>query len=312
MQKITSGDLNAPASSASELLTNPELAAVYSQEKLIIVPARSYGTTTAAVFLLILAGLFLFAIAGNPHFGWSTIGKYLFYPAVLRGLGLTLWLTAVTMIIGIVLGTVVALMSMAENPVLVWVSRIFIWFFRGTPVLVQLTIWYNLAALFPTLSIGIPFGPTFLSADTNDVITPYAAAILGLGLNEGAYMAEIVRAGLQSVDQGQRRAAKALGMANGLAMWRIVLPQAMVFIIPPTGNETIGMLKTTSLVSVIALSDLLYSVQAIYSRNFETIPLLLVACAWYLVATSILSLIQGRIERRFSRGIRSGARRWWR
>ena len=168
-------------------------------------------------------------------------------------------------------------------------------------MLVQLIFWYNLGALFPELSIGIPFTSWGLSMPTNTLISPVTAAVLGLGLNEGAYMSEIIRSGLLSVDAGQRQAATALGMTRGKALWRIVLPQAMPVIIPPTGNQTIGMLKTSSLVSVISLSDLLYSAQTIYSRNFQTIPLLIVACLWYLAATTVLSFLQARIERHFAR-----------
>ena len=166
----------------------------------------------------------------------------------------------------------------------------------------QLIFWFNLAALIPEISIGIPFGPIFFSAETNDVITPFVAAVLGLGLNEAAYMAEISRAGIQSVNEGQTEAATALGMRRSLTLRRIVLPQAMRVIIPPTGNETIGMLKTTSLVSIVTLPELLYSAQMIYTRTYETIPLLIVASGWYLILTSILTVGQYYIERHFGRG----------
>lgn len=192
-------------------------------------------------------------------------------------------------------------MAMSRNAVISTVAKGYIWFFRGTPVLVQLIFWYNLGALFPELSLGIPFTDWAVSAPTNSLISPVTAAILGLGLNEGAYMSEIIRSGLLAVDPGQRQAATSLGMTARKALWRVVLPQAMPIIIPPTGNQTIGMLKTSSLVSVIALSDLLYSVQTIYSRNFQTIPLLIVACIWYLAATTVLSFLQAWIERHFAR-----------
>nr|WP_036564694.1 amino acid ABC transporter permease [Brucella intermedia] len=249
------------------------------------------------VFVLYCANM----IAANPNFGWAVVGEYLFDARILSGLSLTLWLTLVTMAIGVVLGTIFAILAMTDNVVISTVANAYIWFFRGTPVLVQLIFWYNLGALFPELSLGIPFTSLWVSIPTNTLISPVTAAVLGLGLNEGAYMSEIIRSGLMSVDPGQRQAAKSLGMTGGKALWRIVLPQAMPVIIPPTGNQTIGMLKTSSLVSVISLADLLYSAQTIYSRNFQTIPLLIVACIWYLAATTILSAVQMRIERHFSR-----------
>jgi polar amino acid transport system permease protein len=200
------------------------------------------------------------------------------------------------MLIGIVLGVVVAVMRLSTNPVLKYVSFAFVWLFRGTPVLVQLIIWFNLALIFPHI------GPGFAQADTNHVITPFVAALLGLGLNEAAYMSEIVRAGILSVDPGQTEAAHALGMTRTLMMRRIVLPQAMRIIIPPTGNETITMLKTTSLVAVIAANDLLTRAQAIYSSNYAVFELLLVASFWYLALTSVASVFQYFLERRFARG----------
>jgi len=270
-------------------------------KKLTYVPASAWGSRIAGTMLLLLVLYFFASIAGNPNFGWSVVWQYLFDPRILWGLTLTVWLTAVTMVIGVVLGTIFAVMAMSGNKVISGISKVYIWFFRGTPVLVQLIFWYNLGALFPELSIGIPFTTWWVSMPTNTLIAPVTAAILGLGLNEGAYMSEIIRSGLLAVDPGQRQAARSLGMTDGQAMWRIVLPQAMPVIIPPSGNETIGMLKTSSLVSVISLSDLLYAAQTIYSQNFQTIPLLIVACLWYLFATTLLSLAQGRIERHFAR-----------
>lgn len=268
---------------------------------LTYVPARAVGTRIVAVLLSLAVAYFLFTIGGNPNFRWSIVGQYLFDARILSGLYLTIWLTFVTMAIGVVLGTICAVMAMSGNIVISTVANAYIWFFRGTPVLVQLIFWYNLGALFPELSLWIPFTDWGVSVPTNTLISPITAAILGLGLNEGAYMSEIVRSGLLSVDPGQRQAATSLGMTGRKALWRIVLPQAMPVIIPPTGNQMIGMLKTSSLVSVISLSDLLYSVQTIYSRNFQTIPLLIVACLWYLLATTILTWLQNRIERHFAR-----------
>lgn len=268
---------------------------------LTYVPARAWGTRIAGILLFLVVIYCLFSIGGNPNFRWPVVWEYLFDPRILSGFYFTIWLTIVTMVIGIILGTIFAVMAMSGNLVISSVANAYIWFFRGTPVLVQLIFWYNLGALFPELSIGIPFTDWGISAPANSLISPVTAAVLGLGLNEGAYMSEIIRGGLLGVDPGQRQAATALGMTSRKSLWRIVLPQAMPVIIPPTGNQLIGMLKTSSLVSVISLADLLYSVQTIYSRNFQTIPLLIVACLWYLLATTVLTWLQTRIERHFAR-----------
>ncbi len=280
----------------------PALAAA-AEEALIVTPARHPLRWVMVGVIAVLAVAGLQSVAANPRFGWPVFAQYLFNPLILGGLVTTLWLTAVAMALGVALGVLLAAMRLSGNPAAAGFAALFIWFFRGTPALVQLIFWYNLAALYPTWSVGVPFlAPELLSGSVNDLITPYTAAILGLSLNEGAYMAEIVRAGVVSVDRGQMEAARALGMTRTTAMRRIILPQALRFIVPPTSNETIGMLKTTSIVSVIALADLLYSAQTIYSRTFQTIPLLLVASAWYLVLTSLLSLGQWALERRLNRG----------
>jgi polar amino acid transport system permease protein len=258
----------------------------------------------ASLVVLVLVAQMVNMLVTNDNFGWPTVARWLTAESVMKGLGITLLLTVIAMTIGIVLGVLLAVCRLSANPLLRSVSGAYIWFFRGTPTLVQLIFFYNLSALLPEISFGIPFGPAFLSFDTNTLITPLLAAILGLGLNEGAYMAEIVRGGLLSVDPGQREAGQAIGMTNARIMRRIVLPQAMRFIIPPTGNQVISMVKATALVSVIALSDLLYTVQSIYNRTFETIPMLLVACVWYLIITSILYVVQSFIERHYSRGDR--------
>ena len=202
--------------------------------------------------------MLIHSVVTNPRFGWGTVGDFLFDPRVLRGLRATLELTVVAMAIGIVLGVVLAVMRLSPNPLVSGASWLYIWFFRGTPVLVQLIFWGFVSALYPKISIGIPFGgPEFASANANNLIKPFTAAILGLGLNEAAYMAEIVRGGILSVEEGQTEAAQALGMRRLQIMRRIVLPQAMRVIIPPTGNETISMLKTSALVSVLAYAELL-------------------------------------------------------
>src|SRR6266576_1499439 len=267
------------------------------------IPVRRPGRWVAAALILYLSAALGKSVATNPRFEWGIIGHYFTSSRVLQGLVTTLELTALCMAIGIVIGILLAVMRLSPNPLVSATSWLYIWFFRGTPVLVQILFWGYISALYPRLSLGIPFGgPVLLQGGANAWITPLVAAILGLGLNEAAYMAEIVRAGIISVDEGQNEAASALGMTRLQTMRRIVLPQAMRVILPPTGNETISMLKTSSLVSVIAYAELLYSVQLIYSVNYETIPLLIVASLWYLIVTSVLSFGQYFLERRFGRG----------
>lgn len=257
-----------------------------------------------AAVVLILAAQLIQMMVTNPNFGWATVGSYLRAESIINGLGITLGLTVIAMVIGIIIGVVLAVCRISQNPLLRGVAGIYIWFFRGTPTLVQLIFFYNLSVLMPEISLGIPFGPEFASIDTNTLITPLFAAILGLSLNEGAYMAEIIRGGLLSVDPGQKEAGESIGMSGSRIMRRVILPQAMRFIVPPTGNQIISMVKATSLVSVIALADLLYSAQSIYNRTFETIPLLIVACIWYLVVTSVLYVGQSFIERHYGRSTR--------
>lgn len=258
---------------------------------------RILGAFAALVFLVMLT-----SIVRNENFYWPIVLEFLFDPSIIRGIWMTIFLTLASMAIGIVLGTLLAVMRISDSVVLNTLSSGYIWIFRGTPLLVQLIFWYNLAALYPEISITIPFGPTLFAADTNSVVTVYVAALLGLGLNEAAYMAEIVRAGIGGVDSAQTRAAQSLGMTGPRIMRSIVLPQAMRLIIPPTGNQVIGMLKGSALVSVIAMPDLLYSAQLIYSSNFRPVPLLVVACIWYLLMTSVLSAIQSYIEKYYARG----------
>jgi polar amino acid transport system permease protein len=267
-----------------------------------IIPARHPGRWIAAGCTIVVLAFFAKSVATNPGYQWPVVWEYLFNGVVLRGFLWTLGLTAAAMAIGIILGLIAALMRQSTNPVLSIVAAAYIWLFRGTPLLVQLIFWYNLAALYPRIELGLGVGAPLFSVSANDLITPVVAALLGLGLNEGAYMAEIVRGGLLSVDPGQREAAYSLGMTPARTVRRIILPQALRVIVPPTGNEIIGMLKATSLVSILAISDLLYSVQGIYGRTFQTIPLLIVASFWYLVASTLLSSLQSVIERRLGRG----------
>ena len=272
-------------------------------DSLEIVPRpRIWSILGAAAVIVIVVGA-IWDIITNERFGWGTVLEYLFNPQILSGVGLTLILTVVSMTIGILLGIVLAIMRLAKNPTFSTVARGYIWFFRGTPLLVQLIFWYNIAALYPVIALGLPFGgPSIPIGEANVLITPLTAALLGLALNEAAYMAEIIRSGIQSVDEGQRDAGRAIGMTESKLMLRVVLPQAMRIVIPPTGNQVISMLKGTSLVSVLAISDLLYSAQIIYALNYQTIPLLLVACVWYLAMTSVLTAIQGRLEARYGKG----------
>jgi polar amino acid transport system permease protein len=266
------------------------------------VPVRRPGRWVAGAIILVIAVALVRSAATSSGFQWEVVGEYLFQAPILEGLVVTLELTVIAMAIGVVLGVLLAVMRVSSNPLLSRASWLYIWFFRGTPVLVQLLFWYNIAALYPKLALGVPFGPAFVHPDVNMLITAFRAAVLALGLNEGAYMAEIVRAGMISVDEGQMDAAQSLGMSRMQAMRRIVLPQAMRVIIPPTGNETISMLKTTSLASVITVSELLHSAENIYSRNFKVIPLLIVASIWYIVCTSVLYVGQYYLERYYGRG----------
>jgi polar amino acid transport system permease protein len=270
------------------------------------VPVRHPGRWVAVAVIAVLIAMLVHSFLTNPNFQWDVVGQYLFSDPVLRGLRNTLILTVLSMAIGIIGGVLLAVMRLSPNPVLAGAAAVYIWLFRGTPLITQLIFWNFLAALYPRLGLGIPFGPTFVSVDTNTVISVFTAALLGLGLNEAAYMAEIVRGGIQSVDPGQSEAAGALGLSRTQTLRRIVLPQAMRVIVPPTGNETISMLKTTSLVVVIAYFELTVAVQTIYSRTFQTIPLLIVAALWYLALTSVLSIGQMFIERRFGRGFAVG------
>lgn len=273
------------------------------------VPVRHPGRWVAAVVVLAIAAYFVYtvfsAIAVDPTkegHGWDTVARYILNRLILRGVLLTLTLTVLAMVIGIALGVILAVMRLSPNWVMAWVSWIYIWFFRGTPVLVQVFFWYNLNLVLHSIDIGIPFTSLWLHLSTNALIPPFVAVVLALGLNEAAYMAEIVRAGIISVEHGQTEAAQALGMDRGLVMRRIVLPQAMRVIIPPTGNETISMLKTTSLAFGASVAELFTRSQQIASATYAVVEMLIVASIWYLLMTSILTIGQYYIERYFARG----------
>lgn len=265
-------------------------------------PRLRWGRLAAnALLAVVLLQLLVFA-ATQPRLEWAVVAEYITAPAVFKGLLTSVVLTAAGMVIGTAIGIGLALLKLSDWAAGRLFANGYTWLFRGTPLLIQLLAWYNLAYLVPTISIGIPFGPTLASWDTNELISPFTAALLGLALNEAAYMAEIMRAGFLAVDPGQRDAARALGFTPFKTFRRIVFPQAMRIVLPPAGSQVIGMLKGTSLVSVIAITDLLFSVQTIYNRNFKVVPLLIVAVLWYLAVFTLLSLLQHRLERHFSRG----------
>lgn len=250
---------------------------------------------------LILLQLAIFLVT-NERFEWPVVAEFLFAPSVMRGLLMTLLLTVISMTIGSVLGTFIAAGQLSEFWIVRMFCQAFVGFFRGVPPLVQLIFWYNLAYLVPRLAVGVPFGPELFSWSTNDIITPLTAAVVGLSLHEAAYMAEIVRSGILSVDSGQKDASRAMGFSSSQTLMKVVLPQAMRVIIPPTGSQVISQLKGTSLVSVIAMGDLLHSVQVIYNVNYKVVPLLMVAVFWYLLVVTVLTIGQRRIERYFGRG----------
>jgi polar amino acid transport system permease protein len=281
----------------SDMQTNSHTRSGDPTKPIVAIPVRHWGQQIFGVIVIVILAAFLYAVATNENIKWSVVGENLFAPTILSGLWITISLTVISMIIGIVLGIILAIMRLSPNKVLSSVAAGYIWIFRGTPLLVQLLIWFNLALFFPRLGFGE------FSLDTNTVISAFVAALLGLGLNEGAYMAEIVRGGILSVDHGQSEAASALGLRRRSTMFKIVLPQAMRVIIPPMGNDVITMLKMTSLVTVIAAPDLLNRAQTISVRNFYIFELLIVASIWYLLLTTIATLIQTRLEKRFARGV---------
>ncbi|GAA1091540.1 amino acid ABC transporter permease [Nocardiopsis metallicus] len=281
----------------------PRAAAPPRPEELTAVPVRHYGRWLGAIVVSLAAGSLLWSLLTNPNLDIRLVLSYLTRDFVLRGLGITIVLTVVAMVIGVLGGVLLAVMRMSPNPVLRTVAWFYLWFFRGTPLLVQIIFWGFLGALYPRLFMEIPFtGIVLFDEPTSQVVTPFVAAVLGLALNEVAYAAEIIRGGMLSVDRGQTEAAQALGMRRIKILRRIVLPQAMRVIVPPMGNDTINMLKMTALVSVIGGSDLLTAVQNVYAQNFQVIPLLAVAVFWYLALTSLLSVGQHYLEKRFGRG----------
>ncbi|MEV5333402.1 amino acid ABC transporter permease [Streptomyces werraensis] len=290
-----------PAPAAVPPRKQPETAAPDTDAPRIV-PRRNVGRWISAGLALLLFAMVLNSVVRNDAFRWSVVGQYFTTSAVLDGLLLSLWLTAVVMVLGFLIGTVLAVMRLSGNPVLRTLSWGYIWIFRSTPLLVQLLFWFNIGALYPTLGLGIPFGPQFVTVQTVNLLGPTLTAVIGLTLHESAYAAEVVRGGILSVDSGQTEAAQALGLSRRRTLRRIVVPQAMRSIVPTAGNMLIGTLKGTSIVSVLAVHDLLYSVQLIYNQTYQIIPLLMVATLWYIAVTTALSVAQFYVERYYARG----------
>ena len=273
------------------------------------VPLRHPWRTVIAIVLIVYFVAFVLDALTRKAFQWDVFVKYLFDRRISEAAVNTIQLTVYSMVIAIILALILAVMRLSTNPVFRSVSWFYLWIFRGTPVYVQLTFWGLLSVIYPTLTIGLPFLPPVIALPTQGTLSFFTLAVIGLGLNEAAYLAEIVRAGILSVDRGQEEAATALGMSWSQTMWRIVIPQSMRIIIPPTGNEVISMLKTTSLVTAVPYSfDLFTRSRDIASTLFAPIPLLVVASAWYLAITSVLMIGQYFLEKRFARGIGTGPR----
>lgn len=273
-------------------------------EAIKAIPVRHWGRWIGAALVIYLVVALVYSFVKNQNVEWPVVWDYMFAPVTLHGLLLTIELTIVSMVIGGLGGILLAVMRLSDNPVLSGIAWVYIWFFRGTPVYVQIILWANLGVFYPRLYAGIPFsGIVFGSMDSGTLVAHIIVpAILALGLNEAAYAAELVRAGIISVDAGQTEAAQSLGMSPTLAMRRVVLPQAMRVIVPTFGNETISMLKTTSLIAAIGGLEMFGRLQQIYAQTFQIVPLLVVACAWYLFLTSVLTIGQGYIEAYFGKG----------
>ncbi|MFF5078485.1 amino acid ABC transporter permease [Actinoplanes sp. NPDC000266] len=282
----------------------PTPAAPPAHDELTIVPARHPWRWVAAAAVLVVVAQFLHGLATNPGWDWDTFFGYFFEESVMQALVITLELTFAGAVLGFAGGIVLAPMRLSKNPVLKSVSWTFIWVFRSVPLIVQLLFWANLGYLYDKLQLGVPFGPGFVHFETSSLVSAFGAALLGLALHEAAYAAEIVRAGILSVDQRQMEAAAALGIPRLRQFRRIVLPQAMRAILPNAANELVNLLKSTSVVYVLAIGELFYQVQVIYGRNGRVVPLLLVATVWYVILTAVLSILQHYTERHFGKGYR--------
>ncbi|MCI0144090.1 amino acid ABC transporter permease [Arthrobacter bambusae] len=268
-----------------------------------VIPLRHPWRWVSAVVITLIVIWAIQVLVSTPAFGWDVVGEFLLNDQILQGVWGTLYMTVLAVALGLSIGSLIAVMRLSPNPILSSVASFYQWFFRGTPVLVQLIFWYNLSSIFPNLRLSI-FGWEIFNASTNTIMTSMTSALLGLGLNFGAYCSEIVRAGILSVDEGQIDASTAYGLTRLQTYKAVILPQAMRVILPPLGNEFIGMLKGTSLASTVAFYELLHQAQVIYNRSFQIVPLLVVASLWYLLLTSILSIGQHFIENRFARGTR--------
>ncbi|MGW0828911.1 amino acid ABC transporter permease [Streptomyces prunicolor] len=263
-----------------------------------VVPRRHYGRLLASVALL-LAAVCFFSRVAEAKIDYGVTLHYLANPLILKGMVNTLVISVLSMLIGLVLGTLSAVAALSRIRLLRISSALYIWVFRGTPVLVQLLLWYNAALVFPTVTV-----PGLGTYTTTSLITPFVAALVGLGINEGAYMSEIIRGGLISVGDGQRQAAQALGMTPFVAMRHVILPQAFRVALPGTGNQFVIMLKSSAMASVVQYSELLNVTENVYQRNFAIIELLLVASFWYIVLTTVFTVVQSFIERRLGRSVR--------
>ena len=282
-------------------VTEPSEPAASAPLPPIVARFRPVHWIAAVIGVLVLVRVAVFLVT-NPNWRWDVVGQYLFAPVVLRGLLVTVVLTLVSTALGLAVGVLTAYMRLSSNPTLRIAASAYIWFVRSIPPLVLILLIFFFGALVPVMSIGVPFGPDLLSVPANEVITRFSASVVALGLYLGAYVGEILRGGVLAVPRGQFEAARALGMTDGLLMRRIVSPQAVRVVIPAMANEVITMFKATSLVSVIGAAELLTTVQLTYARTFEIIPMLMVACLWYLLITSIAMLGQVRLERRYGRG----------
>lgn len=258
------------------------------------------AAAAGAVFVI---GLILLSFARNEQFNWPVVLEYMFHERVMQGLWMTLRLTVASMVLSLVLAVVLANMRLSPNPVLRTLSWLYVWFFRGIPLLVLIILMFNFALLYPEIKPGIPGLPPLFAVPSEEILSPFWAAVAAFVLHQSAYSSEVIRSSIMSVPKGQIEAAESLGMTHGRTLRRVVLPQAMRIAIPPIANDSIIVLKSTSLVAFIAVSDLLYSVQQIYARNYQIIPLLVVATLWYIAIVSAMSLGQARLERRYGRGV---------
>jgi polar amino acid transport system permease protein len=286
----------APAGAADPVTTGPD------DDSLVVARTRHPWRWVAAVVALVLVAQFAHGLATNPGWDWPTFRLYFTAHSVLTALTVTLELTFWGTLFGFLIGGVVAIARLSRIPVLQVIAWTYVWAFRSIPLIVQLLFWFNIAYLYKRLSLGIPFGPALVTFDVNQVLSGFTAAVIGLALHQAAYSAEIIRAGVISVDTGQLEAAKSLGLPWHRQFFTIIAPQAMRGILPNAANEVISLFKGTSIVSVMAIAELFYQVQVIYGRSGRVVPLLMVATVWYIVLTTVLSIVQYYIERHFAKG----------